>query len=478
MPEEDLTVAAVHYHARPGGVTSVIRDTQRALNETGKPIRLLQITGEAPIGAQSKIPTLVIPNLSYPSESGSFTLEQWAEDAFQSVLSALHGREPDIWHFHNHALGKNTTMLYWVNWLHHKGKKLLLQIHDFAEDHRGSNFHFRETSRSADCIPYPVGRNVRYAVLNQRDKKALEAAGCEPGRVTYLPNPIPGSDNAIVTETQMGKDASFFLYPVRALPRKNLGELLLLASHAPTSWRWATTLGASRPEHKPMVDAWQALAQKYKHSVNYGIVEKGLCTFKDAYKQSSAIVGTSIQEGFGLGFLEPWLRGKPYVGRDLPQISEDFNSVGIKFPNCYASIKVPGEWVDKEQLSIELQLMAAEYRTSYGFFSEAEWAGRLRSKLEVEQGFDFGMLPYRLQYKCLERMLRTGERLDELSQWVRTLQFEDCELLRKNKELIIECFGSEAFAAKLTTAYRSFEETLLPGEDEEIDPEKLIAFFN
>ena len=42
---------------------------------------------------------------------------------------------------------------------------------------------------------------------------------------------------------------------------------------------------------------------------------------------AKAIVSTSVAEGFGLGFLEPWIFGKGLCGRDIPEITSDFPSL-------------------------------------------------------------------------------------------------------------------------------------------------------
>jgi glycosyltransferase involved in cell wall biosynthesis len=55
------------------------------------------------------------------------------------------------------------------------------------------------------------------------------------------------------------------------------------------------------------------------------------------------VVSTSINEGFGLGFLEPWLFGKAVVGRDLPQVTSDFRKKGLSFPSLYQTLKIEGE---------------------------------------------------------------------------------------------------------------------------------------
>ena len=51
------------------------------------------------------------------------------------------GGKPDLWHIHNHCLGKNPSLTQAVSHLAEDGNPILLQPHDFAEDGRPSNFN-------------------------------------------------------------------------------------------------------------------------------------------------------------------------------------------------------------------------------------------------------------------------------------------------------------------------------------------------
>ena len=55
---------------------------------------------------------------------------------------------------------------------------------------------------------------------------------------------------------------------------------------------------------------------------------------------SEAIVTTSVAEGFGLGFLEPWVFGKSLCGRNLPEITGDFTDHQIDLTNLYERLEV------------------------------------------------------------------------------------------------------------------------------------------
>ena len=55
---------------------------------------------------------------------------------------------------------------------------------------------------------------------------------------------------------------------------------------------------------------------------------------------AEAIVSTSIAEGFGLGFLEPWTFGKGLCGRNIPEITKDFENLGINLQNLYSRLSL------------------------------------------------------------------------------------------------------------------------------------------
>jgi hypothetical protein len=55
---------------------------------------------------------------------------------------------------------------------------------------------------------------------------------------------------------------------------------------------------------------------------------------------SDFCITTSIREGFGMVYLEPWLAGTPVIGRNLPSVTKDLEAYGIEFPRLYSAIIV------------------------------------------------------------------------------------------------------------------------------------------
>ena len=137
------------------------------------------------------------------------------------------GQTPDLWHIHNHSLGKNPFLTEAVALLAESGEKILLHPHDFAEDGRPGNY------LSLRSIPtgIPYRSHIHYAALNQRDRGFLAhmLKDC-PSPVHLLANAVPPSTPFCqpLTGIPFPSPLKTSLYPVRAVRRKNLGELAFL----------------------------------------------------------------------------------------------------------------------------------------------------------------------------------------------------------------------------------------------------------
>ena len=116
-----MRIALVHYHLRPGGVTRVMETSLAALRDDGH--RFVILSGEKPSAPFETQPEIrVIPSLGYAREGEE---NSGAEILRSQARSAL-GGEVDLWHFHNHALGKNAALPLAVRRLADRGERILL----------------------------------------------------------------------------------------------------------------------------------------------------------------------------------------------------------------------------------------------------------------------------------------------------------------------------------------------------------------
>ncbi|NJM36832.1 MAG: glycosyltransferase family 4 protein [Akkermansiaceae bacterium] len=296
-----MRVAIVHYHLDLGGVTRVIEAASLAL--TNIKIDHVILSSDR-VSQQSTLePSRLkcIPSLGYLTNSGDLTPEMLADSLQLAAKEAL-GSPPDIWHFHNHSLGKNCLIADVVALLAEAGERVVLQIHDLAEAGRPENYQLIANCRKL----YPVSSRVHFAFLNSRDLEIFTHAGLPPQNASLLPNPIiPPCQTTSASIT-----SPILFAPIRGIRRKNLGELIFLSAFLPAGARIAVSRAPKNPAIIPIHDAWQKFAKSQNLPIDFNVVDR-ISPIAEASKNfdswiahSSHFITTSVEEGFGFPFLE------------------------------------------------------------------------------------------------------------------------------------------------------------------------------
>jgi len=442
-----LAVAIVHYHLRPGGVTSVI---ERAVQSLGDDIEVIVLTGEAAAPGDWLTPvTEPFHALEYSDEKQP-DAEQLAED-LRFTARCLLGRDPDVWHIHNPSLGKNsfTPRLVWH--LAQAGCRLLLQPHDFAEDGRPENYRLLRDHLGDELnkVLYPVADHVWYAPINFRDKAFLEDIGIP--NVHELPNAVAPLKR---TGAAPAMDQPTIVYPARAIRRKNLGEFLLWSLLAPAGYRFISTLAPQNPKARPIYDEWVRFATELELPVEF---DAGQTTpFPELVQRATALISTSVAEGFGLAFLEPWLEGKMLVGRNIPEITGDFVEEGLDLETLYPTLPCPIEWAGEMEFDTALE---AAMKASYDAYSkewEAAYFEAAKSALVIDGKVDFGCLNEPLQRNVIRHLAAHPADREQLP----ALDFEAKEdLMARNRSIVQERYSIEAYGQRLLGIYRDLAGT-------------------
>ena len=414
------------------------RVVERAVDSLGENAHCLFFTGEAARGEtplQKKI--RVVPNLGYSTDKKIHSL-----DLLKRARGAF-GGEPDVWHIHNHCLGKNPALTQEVTTLAMAGQKILLQIHDFSEDGRPDNYSNLGKLKKR---LYPIAPHIHYAALNQRDFSFLKTAGIPEECLHLLPNAIAPLPQTGVRSQRSGVRAPLFVYPCRAIRRKNIGELLLWSAAMPEA-RFAVTLAPKNPEVKPIYDAWVAFAEELDLNVEFDAGAK--TPFHEMIAQADALITTSIAEGFGLAFLEPWLAGKPLVGRNLPEITGDFEEHGLDLSNLYNRLSVP---LTSKAWNIGgdfFQTLEKKMCTSYAAYGR-EWSPEVfeaaQSKLVRDGTVDFGILDEEMQ-RTIIRAVK-----DDPSIFATGLG-DSSAMIENNRDVIEHAYSPEAYGEQLLSIY-------------------------
>lgn len=393
-----MRAAILHFHLRPGGVTRVIELTCEALR--GQGIEPLVIVGEPPPPG-CRVPAshvAVVPELAYGVETRqSEALMAGVEAAARRHWQA----SADLLHTHNHALGKNFALPVAVSQWARQGRALLLQMHDFAESGRPANYRrLLEQFGGPDGLSrhlYPSAPRVAYAMLNSADRGRLAAAGLA-WNSELLPNPValpaggePISKNFLRAERAL-------VYPTRAIRRKNIGEAILWAALAEPGERVILTAAPPGREHH---DAWRDFADALDLPVTFDAQTLLSRPTVDFLASADLCLTTSVEEGFGMAFLEPWLAGRPVAGRDLPGLTCDFRHAGITLDHLYERLDIPAAWI--EPTRVESLITATLRRTceAYGVPYEDAFATQSLQSVRQNNQLDFGRLDEELQREII-----------------------------------------------------------------------------
>jgi glycosyltransferase involved in cell wall biosynthesis len=93
--------------------------------------------------------------------------------------------------------------------------------------------------------------------------------------------------------------------------------------------------------------------------------------FEQLIQVSDYCITTSIQEGFGMVYLEPWLLDTPVIGRDLPTITVDLKNAGVSFPFLYTNLFI----------SDKTEIHELNFEGQTEFIRELKNSAGLRAKL-------------------------------------------------------------------------------------------------
>lgn len=304
-----MRIAIVHYHARPAGVTRVMRETSQALSTLG--ITNVILTGEA------------IKGLSY-SQGGD--PQALAANLREAAINSL-GGPPHAWIFHNPTLGKNRDIPEVITHFAEKGETILLHIHDLAEDGRPENF----TNIPDPARLHFTAANIHHAFINTRDHAIFLQAGLPPHRAHLLPNPVtpaswlehPAQVDSISPTSIQDSASALIFYPVRGIRRKNLGELCLLAALSPPGTRFAVSRAPENPSEFAAHDFWHQFAITYQLSILFDVTDRippapnHSADFESWAHTTTHWISTSIAEGFGQTIAEATARCKPLIARAL-----------------------------------------------------------------------------------------------------------------------------------------------------------------
>jgi len=424
----------------------------------------------------------VIPPLAYSERPGFDSVEQLVTQLEAAARDAL-GGPPDVWHFHNHSVGKNAAVPLAVSHLADLGRRVLLHIHDFPEDGRPQNYALlRDQLGRGDAgrlgrILYPQAGHVHYALLNRRDLGFMSGAGVPPERLHLLPNPASLKLAQAPAPTELPpRTGRCFLYPSRAIRRKNLGEFLLWSAAAERGDQFASTRAPRNPKARPVYKRWVRFAGQLDLPVRFDVAAKSRLSFPELLGSAYALATTSVAEGFGLSFLEPWLVDRPLVGRNLPEITGDFASAGLDLSGLYDRLDVPLGWVGAAPLRERVRSVLKEVLSAYGRPPRPDAADRAFDSMVARERVDFGRLDEPFQEHVIRTVHASPEARGELRPVALGPHCEPGDVIARNRRTVLREFSIERYGTRLGAIYDALMESER-GPRDGLDASRLLDRF-
>ncbi len=474
-----LKIAIVHHHLRGGGVTRVIERTVQALVKYKADVCVLsgeELPGNAVLNESI---TGVISGLSYGGEVRDIKGEELYKRLVKKANELL-GDEPDVWHIHNHSLGKNANYTGAAVILAEKGKKVIYQLHDFAEDNRPGNYKKLKALNSESVLTgkmYPHANHIKYAVLNSRDRLALMEAGLEVNEVMVLENPVELENLASERRNELPKriyGKKLLIYPVRAIPRKNIGEILLWSELEKEEIHVGITLAPKNPVYHEQYEDWVAFSKEYSLPVTFEAGKQWNIDFRELIELADGIITTSIAEGFGLVYLESWLADKPLYGRLIRDIVVEFESKGIEFQGMYEKILIPVSWLEENELIESFKKGISIMLDSYGIMAGEKNINDWYSVMIEGNKIDFGRLSNGMQKQVIRKVIEKPELKTEIQTSI-SRQIPE-EVIRSNKKIIESEYNQDKYGENLIRLYENLMESEVTNI-EYLDPDKVLEQF-
>ncbi|MES2707423.1 MAG: hypothetical protein V4726_12570 [Verrucomicrobiota bacterium] len=378
-----------HYHDRPGGVREVISRGLPLLLEWLDGVReIVFLTGEltdaawradleqrlGKFGKSGKIPLhwVADPEWAYGGEdfktlSPASTRRLW--EFLKPPVRSGEGGRTVLW-AHNLGIGRNIPLLRALPELClAAGAELWLHHHDWWWDGRWERWRDWRAAGvtsldEALAATVPVGPHIQHRCVNLADLPFLQNAAGAAAR--WVGNPLPAFQRPAASEIRAARrwldvrtgGRPAWLAPVRALRRKNLAEALLLTRRLAPGACLVTTGGSSAAETPGWQQFQAAAARRGWPLAPQVLAESGpdAPTVPALMAAADTIVMTSLQEGFGLPWLEAAVLENPVISRRLPDAVENLGALGCRLSGTYDALPVPDGLFNPAAETARLQL--------------------------------------------------------------------------------------------------------------------------
>ncbi|MCJ7772310.1 MAG: hypothetical protein MUP22_04150 [Desulfobacterales bacterium] len=222
---------------------------------------------------------------------------------------------------------------------------------------------------------------------------------------------------------------------------------------------------------------WKDFVRKNDLTVEF---ESGLHTdFKTLISTSDFFVTTSITEGFGFSFLEPWTANKMLWGRAIPDVCGDFTKNGVRLNHLYDSLNVPVSWIGEGPLITKLMSCISDNSKKFNFPLNERHA-LISFKYKIRSGsIDFGLLDETFQKQAISKILaskRNKQLLKSLNPCLSSPghTVNKNNLISNNKNAVLKNYNKIVYKNNLIRIYKK---VINYSVTQSIDKNILTSFF-
>jgi hypothetical protein len=439
-----------------------------------------------------------IPECSYRSFPTKDVFFKTREVLVRKLMAIIHSDgvlKPLCVIGHNLTIGKNCALssaFAFCSRLCENGTddvRFFSIIHDFAEEGRSDCLKYINSLQDLgidiwDDL-YPKTSNLRFVVPSKRNYTFLKKAGFN---VDLLANPVETEKvkrKGIVLEKRIAfkKLISYskrehtpfdpalptLFYPARVISRKNIIEALLVSNIICKANLLVGKCGPSAA-HRALYSKIKKLCVKYKAPVVFDCSErfapkKSKNSFPSIlFDVADACISTSIAEGFGYAFYEPWTNNKYIIGR-RPM---DFSPLpGMKFPGLYTRMPIPVSWIPIDDCVRKYFDRMRQYyhvRNVKRYSSFAKFRPEFKAAFIKNNTIDFACLDETTQFNVAQRLLESqsmvrewerlcGKELKQIRDAVKIGLLPKQSLIRSNQDIIKKKISGEKFVQNFAQCF-------------------------
>jgi hypothetical protein len=270
-----------------------------------------------------------------------------------------------------------------------------------------------ESLEEAVALTFPVGERVRTVAVNAADARFARdvlGRGCGFGG-----NPLvrPETSRAAVEEARewlrgMSGGRRVWVYPARALRRKNLVEAVLVMRAVDEGAMLVTTGGVSSGAERGWYAGMGRAVEEGGWPVRLAVAEEvGAPTVPAMMGAAEAVVMSSLREGFGLPWWEAAVLRRPLLARRLAGTRETLEMAGLEASAVWDAVMVPRGAFDAGAEDVRV----GERRERLVGMLPVDLRGVVReTPREMADEVDFGELSFEAQREVVDSGLVLEER--------------------------------------------------------------------